>query len=376
MKVELAEDGNGKATVYDALLTRIRRSISTGALKPGALIGSEYELARESGISRVSVRRATEALLREGLVERRPGKGLFVREENRSTRTVQILVPDLGFDQCVQIVRGAQLVGMERGIRVQVYDAHSLLDFDIETLRQLPSTTFDGAIIVSWHHPEFAESLFELKRKDYPFVLVDEKLHDMQVPSVLTDNYGGGYAAGKATAEMGHVRIAFIGDLNADTVRARLDGIRDAINDAGVPFDRSRVIGLSGPLNSDWPTVIDGATRKAMDRPDRPTAILFSNDQTAAHGAMALRRLGCSIPQQVSIVGFDDNPLCQLIDPPLSTVRQPSMEMGKAAMEMLLELFNRRRNGAPPALKSAMVPHVVLPTTWVPRKSLASAPVE
>jgi DNA-binding LacI/PurR family transcriptional regulator len=376
MEAELtqnASEKNGTATVYDALLHRIRRSIGAGTLKPGEFIASEYELAREAGISRVSVRRATDTLMREGLVERRPGKGLFVRPPDRSTRTVQVVVPDLAFDQCVQIVQSAQALGMERGVRVQVYDAHSYLDWDVEYLTQLPRIAEDGAIIVSWHHPRFAESLYELRRQKYPFVLVDERLQDVQVPSVVADNYGGGYAAGQAVASEGHRRIAFIGELGADTVQARLDGLRDAVNDAGVSFDRSRVIALETPADGDWPAAVAAATRSAVDRPDPATAILYGNDQTAAHGYVALRAMGLRIPDDVSVVGFDDNPLCQWLDPPLSTVRQPSAEMGRVAMERLLEIVSRQ-SWESAAGANGDSPHVVLPTTWIERGSVGKAP--
>ena len=356
-----------KTTVYDGLVTRIRKSIDIGDLKPGALIGSEHELAREAGISRISVRRATDALMREGLIERKPGKGLFVRSKERSTSTVQVIVPDLRFDQCVQIVRGAQEYGAALGLRTQVYDAHSRIDFDIEMLRLLPESSAEGAIVVSWHHPRFAESLYDLKRRDYPFVLVDERLQDIHVPSVLADNYGGGYAAGKHLADAGHQRIAFIGDLAADTIRSRVDGLRDAMTDGGVLFDRTRVFSWDAPLDADWPSIIAGITRRAVDRPDPATAIVFGNDQTAAHGYVALRGLKLSVPDDVSVVGFDDNSLCSWLNPPLSTVRQPSVEMGGRAMQMLIEIMAKHRT---PNARREDPTNVLLSTQWVGRDSV------
>ena len=374
MKAELIQDRDRKGTtVYDGLLQRIRRSIDTGALKPGALIGSEHELAREAGISRVSVRRAIDRLLREGLVERRPGKGLFVRPRDRSTREVQVVVPDMAFDQCVRIARGAQALGMERGVRIQIYDAHSKLDWDISVLRELPRSGMDGAIIASWHHHQFAESLYELKRQRFPFVLVDERMRDIEVPSVLSDNYGGGQLVGKALIAEGHRRIAFIGNfVSADTTRARLEGLRDALNDAGIPFDRTLAMNLDVPLDGDWPAAISAATREVLDRSDPATAIFYSDDQTAAHGYVALRAMGRRVPEDVSVVGFDDNPLCQWLDPALSTVRQASDEMGRVAMEMLMGMLgDPRERAAAAAGEASRVEHRILPTQWVPRRSIA-----
>jgi GntR family transcriptional regulator, arabinose operon transcriptional repressor len=349
--------------IYDALAERIRRSIVEGDLKPGEMIGSEYDLARQASISRMSARKASEILLDEGLIERRPGKGLFVRENHIATRVVQVVVPDLEYDQCVQIARGAKTAGAERGVQVQVYDAHGSMDLDIEVLRSLPRTSPQGAIIASWHHPRFAEVLYELKTHDYPFVLVDERLKDIEVPSVVADNYGGGYRAGKELIALGHQRIALVGNLVADTVRARLEGLRDAIADAGLPFDRSLVCDLQVEPNSNWQAAIDRCTRQVLARPDRPSAIFFSNDAVAADAYRTLRHMQIQIPGQLSVVGFDDDPMCEYLEPRLTTIRQPSAELGVAAMEMLLQRIANPR---------AAVENRVLPTTWVPRESAAA----
>src|SRR5690606_19662817 len=107
---------------------------------------------------------------------------------------------------------------------------------------------------------------------------------------------------------------------------------------------------------------IDRATRGLMQRPDAPTAIFYSDDQTAAHGCRTLRALGLRSPDDVSVVGFGDNPVCEWLEPPLSTVRQPSREMGCVALEMLVERMLDPRRPAD---------HRVLPTEWVPRASIA-----
>lgn len=337
-------------------------------MKAGAFVATEQELSRQTGISRVSVRRATDQLIREGLVERRPGKGLFVREPDRRTRTVQVIVPDLGFEQCVLIARGAQLLGAERGFQVQVYDAHNQMERDLAVLKRLPDQAAEGAIILSWHHTRFTEAIFELKRLHYPFVLVDEHAQSIDVPSVTADNRAGGMQVGQALVGLGHRRIGFIGNLRADTVRARLEGLRDAIGDANLVFDRSLAIDLAVEPQQDWKERIDSCTRQLMSRPDRPTAIFYSDDQVAADGYRTLQAMGLRIPTDVSVVGFDDNPLCRWLTPQLASVRQPSMEMGKAAMEMLLDEMSPRPGQKPRAPEG-----LTLPVEWVARSSIGPA---
>jgi LacI family xylobiose transport system transcriptional regulator len=327
------------------------------------MLGTEIDLGRQSGLSRVSVRRAIDRLMSKGLVERRAGKGIFVRSPEAAVRTIQIVVPNLQFDQCVQIARGAQEFGRSRGAQVQIYDAHGSMAQDIEVIRRLPDSRSDGAIIVFLQHPDFAQALYSLKAVDYPFVMVDSKLQDLAVPSVTSDNYAGGYAVGQNLVALGHTAIGCIGWLSARTVQARFDGLRDAVIDAKLPFDRSMVLdlGVEDPIG-DWAAAIEGAVRTLLTRPDRPTAIFFGSDEVAIQSYRVIRQLGLSIPGDLSIVGFDDSSLCQLVDPPLATVRQSSSQMGQVAMEILLSHISGDRT----------VVSRTLPTAWVPRGSIAA----
>lgn len=354
-------------TVYDGLVTKLRKAIQSGVHKPGEFVATEQGLCRSSGISRVSVRRATELLIREGLIERRPGKGLFVTQPERATRIIQVVVPDLAFEQCVQIARGAQEIGTERGFQVQVYDGHNHMDRDIAYLRQLTELPVEGALILSWHHPRFSETLLTLKQQGLPFVLVDEHPSHLDVSSVTADGHAGGLMIGNALIDLGHRRIGFIGNLVASTVQARLEGLRDAIGDRGIPFDRSLVLDLAVQPQENWAERIALCTRQLLSRPDRPTAIAYSDDQVAAEGYRTIRAMGLRVPHDVSIVGFDDSPLCRWIDPPLATVSQPSIDMGRVAMEMLLDMLQPAG-----AAQDSPVRQVTLPVEWIPRASIGA----
>jgi DNA-binding LacI/PurR family transcriptional regulator len=359
-----------RSPVYSGLLEQLRGAIAGGVHGPGEFLGTEVELSRARGISRVSVRRATEQLIREGLIERRAGRGLFVREADRVTQLVHVVVPDLGFEQCAQIARGAKDLAAEQGIKVQVYDANNRLDRDIATLQQLPETEARGALILSWHHPRFSEAMLQLKQASFPFVVVDEHPREVLAPSVTADNHAGGMLVGHALADLGHRRIGFIGNLAADTVQARLDGLRDAVNDRGIAFDRSLVVDLCVQPQEDWAGRINECTRGLASRRDRPTAIFFSDDQVAAEGCCTLRAMGLRIPADISVVGFDDSPLCRWLDPPLASVRQPSVEIGRAAMEMLLSVIGRKE-----IADSNSPERRTLGVEWVPRASIGTAPV-
>ena len=338
-----------RLAVYEPLVQKLRQAVTQRDFHPGELIASEYELARREGISRRSVRRAVEILIREGKLERRPGKGVFVRTPAKLDRLVRIVVPDGGSDLFVKVARGVQEVGLKAGVRALIHDAHGRLESDLEMIRQLPRSSARGAVIGSVHHHDFAETLYALKVARYPFVLVDETLRDIAVPSVVADNYGGGRLVGEELLRRGHRRIGFVGFLGADTARARLEGLRSALANAGLGLPDAWVGNLRVPSSvTDEETLQREVTRtvhQLLNPSDRPTAIFFAYDLIAAQSYVVLRSLGLRIPEDISVVGFDGIPMCRLLVPTLATVRQPAPEMGGAAMEMLLDLMS----GDPPA---------------------------
>ncbi|MEX2386842.1 MAG: substrate-binding domain-containing protein, partial [Phycisphaeraceae bacterium] len=252
--------------------------------------------------------------------------------------------------------------------QTQLYDAHGDVAMDLTMLRQLPESDFAGAVIISLHSKTFNEAIFDLKRQRFPFVLVDQKFHDIEIPAVTADNHDGGLQVGQHLLAHGHERIGFIGDLVAVTVRDRLMGLRDAVADAGKPFDRSLVIDLCEDRDQDrlgdWSGEVEAATRQLMQRDAPPTAIFFSCDAVARAGCRALQAMGFRVPADVSIVGFDDDPLCQWVTPGLTTVRQPFFGMGETAIRMLCELMVN---------PDARIAPQVLPVTLVARDSVAQA---
>lgn len=352
--------------IYEVLANKIRQAILSGQLKAGQRIGSEHQLARTEGISRLTVRRASELLIREGLIDRWPGRGLYVRAQPLGVETVQVVAGNLGWETALRVCRGVQAAARERGTRVQLYDAHGNMEADLTMLRQLPRTGVRGAVILGLHHPAFNEALCALHVQRFPFVLVDQRLHDIQVSSVTADNYGGGYAVGRYLLEQGHRRIAFVGDLAATSVRERLEGLRDAVGEAGLGFDRSLVANLEVGADrlGDWSPQVEQGTVQVIARRPAPTAIFASCDAVARAVYRALAKQGLRIPEDLSVVGFDDDPLAEWLTPPLTTVRQPFFEMGRVAMEILSEAVTQKTHEAV---------NRVLPTVLMPRASVAPA---
>jgi LacI family transcriptional regulator len=202
----------------------------------------------------------------------------------------------------------------------------------------------------------------QLRSRDIPFVVVDptgEPLHD--TPSIGATNWNGGLTATRHLLALGHRRIAVVGGpAGILCSRARLDGFRAAMDEARVPIDASLI--SHGKFDVD-----EGIEtgRALLQRRDRPTAIVTGNDLQALGVYQAARELRLHIPEDVSVVGFDDLPVAQWVGPPLTTVRQPLIEMAEAAAELVLTMAG----GEEPAQT-----RVELTTELIVRESTAPPP--
>jgi LacI family transcriptional regulator len=246
---------------------------------------------------------------------------------------------------------------------VQVFNAHGHLAHACDLLRNLPRNAMDGAVLRYVSDPEFLNAVYELQRVNYPVVLVDRP-GEMNMPWVGSDCYTGSYQCAEALFEMGHRRVAYIGPLRSPSSRACLSGLRDAMNDKGVVWPLEMICDLSEtttPLG-DWTDAIEQSLRKLLACTPRPTTVVFSGDKAAAIAYQLLRKMGLRVPDDLSIVGNGDMDIAQLINPPLSTLRQPFYEAGYEAMRMLLERLEQ---------PDKQLESVQLSTQWVERESVA-----
>ena len=173
-----------------------------------------------------------------------------------------------------------------------------------------------------------------------PAVAVDPAgLPDLDIPTVGATNWSGGLAATEHLTGAGHRRIGFVaGRPGLACSRARLGGYRAGIEAAGIAFDPALVM----PGNFDYVSGVEAGTR-LLQLDDPPTAVFASSDEMALGVYEATRKRGLRVPEDLSIVGFDDLPQARWASPPLTTVRQPLEEMGRFAVHTVLRLLNDGR---------------------------------
>lgn len=336
----LTDSGSPK---YQQVYRALRREIQAGRWKAGERLPSEAELVQRFGASRITVGRAVLDLQREGRVARRPGSGTYVTEPPVSAAlSFGLLIPDLGetdiFEPICQGMMTAPLArehalvwGCDTGAHSKAERAWDLCGQFIE--RKVSGVFFAPLELSPDQDAVNLRIAQALDAAHIPIVLLDRTVlpypqrghHDL----VGIDNRRAGFMITDHLVRLGCRRIAFVGlPRAAATVDAREAGYREALYGGGIPADRG------------WVRRIDPAAAAAVTalmESVRPDGIVCANDWTAARLMRTLVGLGHAIPRDLRLVGIDDLEYASLLPVPLTTWRQPTREIGTAALAAMLE---------------------------------------
>ncbi|MBB3113709.1 DNA-binding LacI/PurR family transcriptional regulator [Paenibacillus phyllosphaerae] len=244
----------------------------------------------------------------------------------------------------------------------------STIDIALTPKEGLPSSIHerkvDGAIVMG-HLPD--SYINQLRDNDFPFMMVDANLLDPSVDHVLANNFLGAYQATMHLLEAGHTRIAYVGDEDTSwSFRERSRGFEEAIR----TFNRSKGLQISGVKiegvgvsgNGMYVTPEFPQALKEHTTNEQPiTALFCANDLTAFEALRFLGDIGVNCPEHISVIGFDDLTLTEIMQPRLTTVRVPKQEIGSRAADLIL-----RRITDP----EAVAEHVLLSTELVQRASV------
>ncbi len=298
-------------------------------------------IAKEAGVSVPTVskvingrpevasetRQRVERLLHKHGYQRRTGHG------DGPVGLIDLVFAEVESPWAMELIRGAETTAREAdaGVVVSVLHTHSGPGRD--WIDRIAARRTDGAIIVGSHLSVRQQG--QLNARAIPFVVVDPDGEPAPgMTSVGATNWHGGLAATRHLLELGHTRIGMIGgppDMLCS--RARIDGYRAGLETAGVEVDPELI------RNGDF---LVGSGRDQghalLSLPDPPTAIFAGSDMQAFGVFEAARRRGLRVPEDLSVVGFDDLPLARSAWPPLTTVRQPLQEMAALAARMVLAI--------------------------------------
>jgi LacI family transcriptional regulator len=260
---------------------------------------------------------------------------LAKRLSTGKTEAISLVIPDIANPFFAELAGAVETEAELHGYAVYLSSTRGDRSREIEAIKRLQDQHVDGLIMVT-NHPDDG-ALAELLGHRENVVLLDEDIPGVGMSKVVVENEEGAYLGTRHLIDLGHSEIALIGGpANLMSVRERLAGFRRAMDEAGHAIRPGWVqLGeYSREFGHEAGTALLGAS-------DRPSAIFACSDYLAIGVLQAGRQVGLSLPQDLSLVGFDDMAFAELVDPPLTTIRQPMAEMGRLAFQHLLAVLNK-----------------------------------
>jgi len=274
----------------------------------------------------------------------------------QKTATVGLVIPDISNPFFSDIARHIVIDAWRRGYSIILCDSEEDTEMEKKSLGLLQNRQVEGLIISPVG--QTGDHLARLHREGLPLVVVDRHFSDIDLPCVSSDNYQGAYDATRHLLEHGHTSIAVVqGIPQSGTNVARVLGYEAALKDYGVPFRKTLIVGDDFGEENGY-----AATKLLLKRKNRPTAIFLASNLIALGALRAFAENGINVPDDVSIVSFDDQHYSSYLATPMTTVAQQRGEMGRIAVELLLNQLERKGRYQPEV--------ILLPTQLIPRQSV------
>jgi DNA-binding LacI/PurR family transcriptional regulator len=346
--------------LYDQITTQIRDLIVSGELKPGEKLPSYNQIRATYGIHTNTMEKVLVRLEGEGLVERRRGSGVFVCPPARKSTHGVIGLSGGGFtfegnsSYWMQLMRGIRQAADEAGQQLLMLD---------ESHKGWEKA--DGVLVCDW-----------LAYKDPSRIPVAQPSVSLLVPvaggaSVFADDYTGTRQAVEYLLNSGHTRIAFLHSYDSEqpALQKRVSAYRDAFEAVNLEWQPQweRCIQENFVEGEQIITASHNEMRRWIECDWKKldcTALLCHNDETAVGAIKCLHEHGQQVPNDVSVIGFDDTEICQLTSPKLSSVRVPLREIGAEAIKLLMQQIES---------DTVLDEHRVLATEFQARESSANA---
>lgn len=261
--------------------------------------------------------------------------------KGKSTQTIGLMIANVRVPFFSMLVRAVEDSAMEKGFSVIVCNIDDNREKECEYLSLLRSKRVDGLIVCSAYtaRSEMQARIARLYERDIPTVFLDRKVDGLERPSVQIDNVTGTTMAVNHLVNLGHTRIGLASHLpNIDTIQNRVLGYKQALRNHVLKRDPA-LIAMRGTH-----ALQDGleAGKALLQLKDPPTAIVTINALITFGVLAAIKELGLRIPDDVSLVGWDDFELAAVMTPSISVVAQPTYSLGSIATNMLFDMLNSR----------------------------------
>jgi len=335
-----------KENLYEKIIADIQEKITNNTYALNDRIPTEFELAEQYQVSRITSKRALEELKNEGYIYRKQGSGSYVSDafKYRSSRGsgsyVAVIMPQyVSSGSFAATIRGTSSVVQENDLSLKLYtNVKSQAEVN-SLLQDLYRRDIAGIIYYPFSDTENIAVLNMLAMEHFPIVTIDKYFECVPVSSVISDNKKGGELSAEYLIDSGHRKIAFVSDIpfeTATSIRDRYFGYCAALQAHDIKVDMDLIV--QGDWTAEFPRtynkkaytdIIQNLLRQNV------TAVCAANDIIATSMIHACCDMGVAIPEQLSIVGFDNSEMAEYIRPPLTSVRQDFVQMGKTAGSLI-----------------------------------------
>lgn len=362
--------------LYAKIIEDMRNKILCGEWTQGDRLPSEIEVARRFGVSRITSKRAFDELEREGLIYRVRGSGSYVMSKSQKTgisacsqagiKIIHILLPFYSaFGRGVDIIRGANDFLEPRGYFLKIHNSMRDPAKEKEALLNLYQSGAEGVIFYPLSNKENMDIVQMLSIQNFPIILIDKYCDGLSADSVVSDNFRGMYDAMAYLLERGHCDIAFISDVDVQSissVKDRFLGYCEALKDYGKEIRyENYLLNYGDYIRKNYPSIYQMMIENTpldmmglnvfknflsgmLERPNSVTAMVAVNDYVAMYFMKAALGLGMSLPAELSIIGFDNLEFSPHLEIPLTTVEQDFYNMGYTAAEFLIQRISGERD--------------------------------
>lgn len=294
-----------------------------------------------NGDSRISEKTKNKVLLiikKLGYTPNAIARGL----KTKRTYTLGMLIPDITNPFFAELARGVEDAANENGFNIILCNSDDKLKKERTYLNILKEKRVDGLILGTAHTRD--KSILKLEKNNFPYILVSRNIEGLDKNCIIIDDVAGGMMATEYLIKLGHHRIAHItGPLKTRSALNRLKGYQLALKKHKIEYNDELVGEGDFRIKGGYQVM-----KRFLKLAKLPTAIFAANDLLALGAMQAIQKKNSHIPEDFSVIGFNDIELASFVYPPLTTIRQPMQKMGALAVKMLLKIikegeFNQKK---------------------------------
>ncbi|ULT56113.1 GntR family transcriptional regulator [Neobacillus drentensis] len=346
-------------TKYNMVKEKITEWITSGTVQPGEKIYSENELVKMFGVSRHTVRQAVGDLVHEGWLYREQGAGTFCSNKmfessqeaeappkaqrlNTNGKNIGVITTYISDYIFPSIIKGIESYLTAQGYSLTFACTDNDVEKEKQCLETMLSRNINGLIVEPTRSSNYNPNIqyyLQLEQNNIPYLMINQYYSQLMPPHIIMNDEHGGFIATEHVIKLGHEKI--IGLFKTDDLQGvnRMQGFIRAFRENNLSFFPDMVITYT---TEDKDSNVVERLQEFFKKENKPTAIVCYNDQLALQVIFMLRGLGLKVPEDVSIVGYDDSSLAEATDIKLTSVSHPKMDMGIEAAKWIVSAVEKR----------------------------------